>query len=263
MLTLDVELGVKKHMGEPPSLLEGHVEPGRVISIGSLFKFLGTQRQDVDRDRDENLPSSVDAPLAPLARKRILHSVADVFGKRRRILVVDDSFSVRRFVQTTFEQHGYDVDVAQNGWQAFAQMQSRIYDFVFLDIEMPVMNGYRCTQAIREWEAKVQRPERQVICALTSHATDDERDLGIMLGMNLYESKPARPRRLLDIVDMAVKANDSPLDTTSPPDAASLKRQRPPRAPDDDDVLDPSDDADIALNDAAAGPTAKAAKCAE
>ena len=151
----------------------------------------------------------VDAPLAPVAQTRKLDDdddqQDDTRRPSRRVLVVDDSVLTRRFVQRIFESHGYQVDVCHNGWQAFAQMQSRLYDFVFLDIEMPVMNGYRCAQAIRKWEEQVGRKERQVICALTSHTEDHERELGKDIGMNFFEAKPARPKRLLDIVDQAVK----------------------------------------------------------
>ncbi|KAH8044283.1 hypothetical protein JL722_14761 [Aureococcus anophagefferens] len=92
---------------------------------------------------------AVHVPLAPLTRHRnLLPSAIDArlaaqYGTAPRMLIADDSYTVRRFMQRTFEQRGYAVDVAQNGWQAFAQMQTRLYDFVFLDIEMPVMNGYR------------------------------------------------------------------------------------------------------------------------
>ena len=68
------------------------------------------------------------------------------------MLVVDDSHTVRCFLQRTFETKCFQVDVATNGWQALTQMQSHMYDIVFLDLEMPVMNGYRCAQAIRQWE---------------------------------------------------------------------------------------------------------------
>ena len=155
---------------------------------------------------------AVHVPLAPLTRHRnLLPSAIDArlaaqYGTAPRMLIADDSYTVRRFMQRTFEQRGYAVDVAQNGWQAFAQMQTRLYDFVFLDIEMPVMNGYRCAQALRQWEARVQREERQFICALTSHSKPAERELGIGIGMNLFESKPARPKRLLDIVEQALNA---------------------------------------------------------
>ena len=107
---------------------------------------------------------------------------------------------------TRRRRRGYAVDVAQNGWQAFAQMQTRLYDFVFLDIEMPVMNGYRCAQAIRKWEARVEREQKQFICALTSHSKPSERELGMGIGMNLFEAKPAKPKRLLGIVERALAA---------------------------------------------------------
>ena len=53
---------------------------------------------------------------------------------------------------------------------------------MFLDIEMPVMNGYRCAQYIRSWEQHVQRPDRQKICALSSHDTEDEQQLAHQVG---------------------------------------------------------------------------------
>jgi len=155
--------------------------------------------------------ANVNAPLAPVARTRNLAPSPDrplslPAGQTPRILITDDSYTVRRFMQRTFEQRGYAVDVAQNGWQAFAQMQTRLYDFVFLDIEMPVMNGYRCAQAIRKWEARVDREQKQFICALTSHSKPSERELGMGIGMNLFEAKPAKPKRLLGIVERALAA---------------------------------------------------------
>mmetsp|Transcript_18928 Transcript_18928/g.58330 ORF Transcript_18928/g.58330 Transcript_18928/m.58330 type:complete len:400 (+) Transcript_18928:83-1282(+) len=147
---------------------------------------------------------NVDRPLAPVLASRCLEQTVQDEATRR-VLVVDDSFAMRRFVQRVFESHGYHVDACQNGWQAFAQMQSKLYDFVFLDIEMPVMNGYRCAQALRKWEEQVGRKERQVICALTSHTLDHEMELGKDIGINFFEAKPARPKRLLDIVEQAVR----------------------------------------------------------
>mmetsp|Transcript_23048 Transcript_23048/g.91397 ORF Transcript_23048/g.91397 Transcript_23048/m.91397 type:complete len:453 (-) Transcript_23048:480-1838(-) len=160
------------------------------------------------RDSDEGAPSRLPAPHT-MPRKKPL----------RRVLVVDDSCAVRRFVQRIFESRGYAVDACQNGWQAFAQMKNRLYDFVFLDIEMPVMNGYRCAQALRKWEAEVRRPHNQVLCALTSHALPEERSLGSSVGMDYYEAKPALPKRLLDIVDRSIA--EAAASTTSTTDEAS------------------------------------------
>ena len=106
-------------------------------------------------------------------------------------------------------------------------MQSHMYDIVFLDLEMPVMNGYRCAQAIRQWERRatcpvrtlgasalymtvaapglrnVNRPRAQYICALTSHHHDHEQQLcrkvressPICFAEALTRQAATRPRR--------------------------------------------------------------------
>ena len=162
---------------------------------------------------------SLTSPLAPVVRMRTLAAASGETlqqlpaGRAGRMLVADDSYTVRRYLQRTFERKGYVVDVAQNGWQAFAQMQTRLYDFVFLDIEMPVMNGYRCAQAIRRWEARVEREQKQFICALTSHAQPDERELGLGIGpcgnQNLRrvraESSRRPPRHRRDACSTALR----------------------------------------------------------
>ncbi|KAJ1450877.1 CheY-like superfamily [Pelagophyceae sp. CCMP2097] len=162
-----------------------------------------------ERSLDDHSGLDVVTPLAPLVHFRSLMDAAappPCAPGGPRMLIADDSYTIRRFLRRTFEQRGYSVDVATNGWHAFAQMQTHLYDFVFLDIEMPGMNGYRCAQALRKWEERVDRQQRQFICALTSHSKPTERELGIGIGMDLFESKPARPRRLLDIVEHALKA---------------------------------------------------------
>mmetsp|Transcript_4120 Transcript_4120/g.12621 ORF Transcript_4120/g.12621 Transcript_4120/m.12621 type:complete len:314 (-) Transcript_4120:98-1039(-) len=146
----------------------------------------------------------IDCPLAPPIKHRFLDVTLPRSAKKlKRLLVVDDSYAVRSYLQRVFLQNGYDVDVAQNGWHAFASMQSRVYDFVFLDIEMPVMNGFRCTQALRQWEKHVDRPQRQHICAFTSHTEPHELTLGTQLGIDQFEAKPSRKSRLLHILDTA------------------------------------------------------------
>ena len=125
----------------------------------------------------------------------------------RRVLVVDDSAVVRKMLRAALEKAAYQVDVAENGRDALAQMQGRFYDIVFMDLQMPVsrpalrdarvlrievvqpppkptlgpslsllslevMDGLTSTRMLRQWEAHIDRAQRQRICALT--ATDDE-----------------------------------------------------------------------------------------
>mmetsp|Transcript_22296 Transcript_22296/g.51519 ORF Transcript_22296/g.51519 Transcript_22296/m.51519 type:complete len:417 (-) Transcript_22296:197-1447(-) len=135
-------------------------------------------------------------PMAPQTHFRGLESVDG--QRRRRLLIVDDTRTIRTLLNRVFEKNGFEVDTAPNGKFALGMMQNRVYDLVFLDIEMPVMNGYRCAQYIRSWEQHVQRADRQRICALSSHDTEDEQQLAQQSGMDAFQSKPTPVNVLLE-----------------------------------------------------------------
>ena len=120
----------------------------------------------------------------------------------------------------------------ERAWQAFAQMQTRLYAFVFLDIEMPVMNGYRCAQAIRRWEARVEQEQKQFICALTSHAQPDGGELGLGIGVQT-SSRPSRPSRSVPGHRRAGARRGVDVERAlgGRPDAAAATRQGAPRRP--------------------------------
>jgi len=72
---------------------------------------------------------------------------------------------------------------------------------VFMDLEMPVMNGFHAVQAIRRWEKKVKRPEAQKICALSAHNSETEVKLSQLVGMQAFICKPFRRKDLYDMVE--------------------------------------------------------------
>jgi CheY-like chemotaxis protein len=123
----------------------------------------------------------------------------------RKMLIVDDSLVTRKLIKRAFEKANFHVDLAVNGTEGLEKMKSGIYDVVFMDLDMPIMNGIDATKMLREWE-DVQRPNsRQPICALTS-AILDEIDKNKLMelrkaGLNVFESKPANIPRLLRVVD--------------------------------------------------------------
>ena len=149
-------------------------------------------------------------PMAPQTHFRGLESVDG--QRRRRLLIVDDTRTIRTLLHRVFEKNGFEVDTAPNGKFALGMMQNRVYDLVFLDIEMPVMNGYRCAQYIRSWEQHVQRADRQRICALSSHDTEDEQQLAQQSGMDAFQSKPTPVNVLLEYLhNLFGKQNKSAL----------------------------------------------------
>jgi len=124
---------------------------------------------------------------------------------RRKVLVVDDSMVTRKLVSRAFEKANFIVDTAENGEEGVRMMKESVYDIAFMDIDMPVMNGFDATKALREWE-DLQRPgARQPICALTATYVDDFEVHELMkfkeAGLDVMESKPCNIPRLFKVVD--------------------------------------------------------------
>ena len=116
----------------------------------------------------------------------------------RRMLVVDDSAVERRMLSAALERASYTVDVASNGADALARMQEQLYDIVFMDVQMPVMDGLTSTSMLRRWEAHVERDQRQRVCVLTScegSLLSEARNNGV----DYFEHKPPKIRSLLQI----------------------------------------------------------------
>jgi signal transduction histidine kinase/CheY-like chemotaxis protein/HPt (histidine-containing phosphotransfer) domain-containing protein len=116
-----------------------------------------------------------------------------VKNRGKRILIVDDN-DINQFVAVEqVEQAGFEADVASNGEQAVERAKVGKYAAILMDCQMPIMDGYAATRAIRDWEAgRFHTP----IIALTAHAMAGERDKVLAAGMDDYLSKPLRPHSL-------------------------------------------------------------------
>ena len=124
---------------------------------------------------------------------------------RRKVLIVDDSMVIRKMVARAFERANFIVDTAENGMEGVAKLKESIYDIAFMDIDMPVMNGFDATKALREWEDRKRPGARQPICALTAAYVDDFEREELMkfkeAGLDVMESKPCNIPRLFKVVD--------------------------------------------------------------
>jgi CheY-like chemotaxis protein len=105
-----------------------------------------------------------------------------------RILLVEDNPANLRVTQALLETLGCDVRTAVNGKHAVASYRDGEYDLVLMDCQMPEMDGYQATRAIRHFEAMLGR--FTPIVALTAHAMDGSRDECLAAGMNDQLSKP-------------------------------------------------------------------------
>lgn len=103
------------------------------------------------------------------------------------ILLVEDDPDLQEFGRAVIQSQGYTVDIAGDGVQAVRMVMARTYALVFMDIDMPVMDGFEAARKIRAHEAG----RRHVpIIAVTGHGGDDLRVQCLATGMNDCVTKP-------------------------------------------------------------------------
>ncbi|MBM4398963.1 MAG: response regulator, partial [Candidatus Cloacimonetes bacterium] len=113
------------------------------------------------------------------------------FGKKypHRILVADDNIINQKLMANVLYKLGYKADIASNGLEALNEVKKNKYDFVFMDVVMPEMDGFEATRLIRHTKTIKVQPK---IIALTAHAMQGDKDKCFEVGMDDYISKPVR-----------------------------------------------------------------------
>lgn len=126
---------------------------------------------------------------------------------RSRILLAEDN-SVNQILATRLlEKRGYTVTVASDGVAAVEAFENGQFDVVLMDVQMPGMDGFEATAAIREKEKATGR--RVPIIALTAHALKGDQDRCLAAGMDAYVSKPIRSSELLSTIESLLDAKSS------------------------------------------------------
>ena len=114
------------------------------------------------------------------------------------VLLVEDG-EVNRMIAILFLKHyGHSVGVAHDGLEALATFSRERFDLVLMDVEMPRMDGYQATSAIREME-RIAGGHIPII-AMTAHASKGDREHCLSVGMDRYVSKPITAKRLSDAI---------------------------------------------------------------
>ena len=115
-----------------------------------------------------------------------------------RILVAEDDPTIRQLMSTLLFRCGYDCDTVENGRTAVEAWEQQDFDFIFMDVQMPVMDGLQATRIIREKE--VVRGGHIPIIAITAHAMAEDMKQCFDSGMDDYLSKPIDLDKLLSLL---------------------------------------------------------------
>lgn len=149
-------------------------------------------KQPVPFITQHNLKESSDRSLNSMDQSTRLNNV--------RILLAEDNIVNQRVAVKMLEKYGCEVVAVHNGQQAVRELQhGEHFDLVFMDCQMPVMDGYEATGAIRQFEAKHQLPHKPVV-AFTAHALKGDDQKCYAAGMDDYITKPINIRELEKIL---------------------------------------------------------------
>jgi two-component system, sensor histidine kinase and response regulator len=148
-----------------------------------------------------------DAPTARTATQIITrHSLSEAQARSRpRILVVEDNPVNQKVAANMIEKLGYRVNVAANGREAVESLSRIPYDLVFMDSQMPEMDGFEATRVIRNQEESLRqtcdRPPHVPIIAMTANAMQEDRDRCQAAGMDDFLSKPITSNSLAAVLN--------------------------------------------------------------
>jgi len=126
-----------------------------------------------------------------------------------RILVVEDNSVSEMVITRLLYKLGHDVATAANGREAIDSLAAERFDLVFMDVQMPVMDGVEATRRIRQGEAGADNVHLPII-ALTAHAMAGDKEKFVAAGMDTYLSKPLEGTALKSVIKEALSGKTLP-----------------------------------------------------
>ena len=173
-----------------PSMLAAGVEQ---------FRGLDATSYAVKPVRSEQFAESIE--LARMARSVTINSVTQSAVQEvsadKRILLVEDNPDNRLLVKAYLKKEPYVIQEAENGAEAVEMFKAENFELVLMDVQMPVMDGYSATRAIRDWERGQSREPAQII-ALTANAVAEDVQESRNAGCDHHLTKPIKKQVLVE-----------------------------------------------------------------
>ena len=120
--------------------------------------------------------------------KRVLH-----------VLVAEDTPANQKLARHVLGSRGHNIEIAENGRQALGLIQQQDFDVVLMDVQMPEMDGFQATAAIRKLDDP--RKAKLPIIAMTAHALKGDQERCLAAGMDCYLSKPIKGEEMIELVE--------------------------------------------------------------
>ena len=185
-----LSLAINKRVVE---LMGGQVGVESLLGKGSTFWFTVKMRVSKKSPLEKNIP-------APTKNNTVQDS---------RILLVEDNKVNQMVAKALLENAGVQVFVANNGQEAIDMLLQDDFDCVFMDIQMPIMDGYEATKQIRAHPDLVNTP----VIALTANARIEDKNLCLEAGMDDVLTKPIDPELLLATLNKWIENSPCPQST--------------------------------------------------
>lgn len=138
-------------------------------------------------------------PISVAGSKEI--DPSDSSPMKFKILLAEDNLIVQKVVVLNLEKMGHQVSVASDGKKAVELFRKQAFDVIFMDVQMPEMDGLQATIAIREWEKGSRVKNPIPIVAMTATTQQKDKDSFMVAGMNDYLPKPFKTAELALVLD--------------------------------------------------------------
>lgn len=169
-------------------LMNGEIGVQSCIGLGTTFWFTARFEKNTDDSKTD----------LPINKNETIHKIM-LDDKKLKILLAEDNIVNQKLALILLGKYGFDVDAVMNGKDAVKALKKTHYDMVFMDVQMPEMDGYEATQMIRNSESGVLNNEIPIV-AMTAYAMKGDREKCIDAGMDDYISKPIIPEMLFEVI---------------------------------------------------------------